>query len=47
VLALAVVTLMGVLCGDALIRVVQEAYMRKASGILFLAVGLLILSGRL
>jgi len=47
VLALAMATLIGVLFGEALTRVVPEAYMRKAAGILFLAVGLLILSGRL
>lgn len=47
VLALAAVTLIGVLFGEALTRVIPEAYMRKAAGVLFLAVGLLILSGRL
>lgn len=47
VLALAAVTLIGVLFGEALTRVVPATYIHKAAGILFLAVGLLILSGRL
>jgi putative Ca2+/H+ antiporter (TMEM165/GDT1 family) len=41
--ALAVVTLIGVIFGEALANLVPTAYIRKASGILFVVVGAAIL----
>jgi len=41
--ALAAVTLAGVVFGEALANLVPAAYMRKASGVLFVVIGAVIL----
>ncbi len=46
-LALATVTLMSVLFGEVLTSLIPTLYIEKAIGVLFVIVGILILSGRL
>jgi putative Ca2+/H+ antiporter (TMEM165/GDT1 family) len=46
-LALALVTLLGVLFSQALVRLVPADYIHKIAGLIFVIVGLLILWGKL
>jgi len=46
VLALALVTLLGVAFSQALVRLVPAAYIHKAAGLIFVIIGLLILGGK-
>ena len=47
VLALATVTLIGVVFGDALIRVVPENIIKKAAAVVFIIIGILIFWGKI
>lgn len=47
VLALATVTLIGVVFGDALIRVVPENIIKKAAAVVFIVIGILIFCGKM
>jgi putative Ca2+/H+ antiporter (TMEM165/GDT1 family) len=47
VLALATVTLIGVVFGDALIRVVPENIIKKAAAVVFIVIGILIFWGKM
>lgn len=46
-LALATVTLISVLFGEALTSLIPAPYIEKAIGVLFVIIGILVLSGRL
>ncbi|HID86279.1 MAG TPA: hypothetical protein EYP55_02745 [Anaerolineae bacterium] len=46
VLALALVTLLGVAFSQALVRLVPATYIHKAAGLIFVIIGLLILGGK-
>jgi len=47
VLALATVTLIGVIFGEALIRVVPENIIKKAAAVVFIVIGILIFWGKM
>jgi len=47
VLALATVTLIGVVFGDALIRIVPENIIKKAAAVVFIVIGILIFWGKM
>lgn len=46
-LALATVTLIGVIFGEVLTSLIPTSYIEKAMGVLFVIIGILVLSGRL
>lgn len=46
-IALAISTLLAVLVGEALLRIVPEIYIKRVGGALFLAIGILMLWGKL
>ncbi|MBC8234834.1 TMEM165/GDT1 family protein [bacterium] len=47
VLALATVTLIGVVFGEALVRVVPENIIKKAAAVVFIVIGILIFWGKM
>jgi putative Ca2+/H+ antiporter (TMEM165/GDT1 family) len=47
VASLAIITIVGVLIGEGLFRVIPKEYIKIGAGLLFIGVGILILGGRL